>query len=186
MILSILICSLFSRKEKLASLLENLDSQITNDVEILINIDKKEKSTGQKRNELVAQAKGKYIVFIDDDDVVPDYYIQEMLKACLSDMDCIAINGIMTTDGKDEIAWRLSKDNPNITITENGKNIYLRKTNHITAVKREHAIKAPFPNKSNAEDKAYSDAVNVFLKTEYTIALPMYHYVYLSKNKEYK
>jgi len=186
MILSILICGLASRKEKLALLLQNLNAQVTDEIEILINIDDKQKSTGEKRNELVAKSRGKYVVFIDDDDKVPNYYVQQMVLACKSNADCIAINGIMTTDGKDEIAWRLSKDNPNITIKENGKNIYLRTTNHITAVKREHAIKAPFPNKSNGEDKAYSDAVNVFLKTEYTISLPMYHYDYSSKNKEYK
>ncbi len=186
MILSILICSLESRKEKLALLLQNLNAQATEEVEILLNIDNKQKTTGQKRNELVAKSKGKYVVFIDDDDKVPNYYIEQMVLACKSDSDCIAINGIMTTDGKDEIAWRLSKDYENITIKENGKHVYLRKTNHITAVKRQYAMLAPFPNKSNAEDKHYSDAVNIMLKTEYTISLPMYHYDYSSKNKEYK
>lgn len=186
MILSILICSLESRKDKLASLLDILNPQLTNEVEVLINIDNKQQTTGAKRNELVSRAKGKYVVFIDDDDKVPNYYIEQMVLACKQDTDCIAINGIMTTDGKNEIAWRLSKDNPNVTIKENGVDLYLRKTNHITAVKRKYAMLAPFPDKSNGEDKHYSDAVNIFLKTEYTISLPMYHYDYSSKNKEYK
>lgn len=155
------------------------------DVEIIVCSDEKKITTGEKRNRLLKIAKGKYIVYIDDDDEIPDYYIREMLKACDSDSDCFAINGKMTTDGQKEIKWRLSKDYDNVTIKENGVDVYLRKTNHITGVKRELALLAPFPNKSNAEDKGYSDALNPFLKTEYKIELPMYHYKFSTKNKEY-
>ncbi len=155
------------------------------DIEIIVCSDEKKITTGEKRNRLLKIASGKYIIFIDDDDEIPNYYIREMLKACDSDSDCFAINGKMTTDGQKEIKWRLSKDYDNITIKENGVDIYLRKTNHITAVKRELALLAPFPNKSNAEDKGYSDALNPFLKTEYKIDLPMYHYKFSTKNKEY-
>lgn len=155
------------------------------DVEIIVYSDNKKITTGEKRNRLLKIAKGKYIVYIDDDDEIPDYYIREMLKACDSDSDCFAINGKMTTDGQKEIKWRLSKDYDNVTIKENGVDVYLRKTNHITGVKRELALLAPFPNKSNAEDKGYSDALNPFLKTEYKIELPMYHYKFSTKNKEY-
>lgn len=155
------------------------------DVEIIVCSDEKKITTGEKRNCLLKIAKGKYVIYIDDDDEVPDYYIREMLKACDLDSDCFAINGKMTTDGQKEIKWRLSKDYDNITIKENGVDVYLRKTNHITGVKRELALLAPFPNKSNAEDKGYSDALNPFLKTEYKIELPMYHYKFSTKNKEY-
>lgn len=155
------------------------------DVEIIVCSDEKKITTGEKRNRLLKIAKGKYIIYIDDDDEVPNYYINELKKACDLDSDCFAINGKMTTDGQKEIKWRLSKDYDNITIKENGVDVYLRKTNHITGVKRELALLAPFPNKSNAEDKGYSDALNPFLKTEYKIELPMYHYKFSTKNKEY-
>lgn len=156
-----------------------------NELEIIIDIDSKQVTTGEKRNRLVSAAKGDYVIFIDDDDEVPNYYIKELLKACESNADCFAINGKMTTDGAKEIKWRLSKDYENITIKENGVDVYLRKTNHITAVKREIALKCLFPNKSNAEDKSYSDAINKFLKSEFVISLPMYHYKFSTKNKEY-
>lgn len=155
------------------------------DVEIIVYSDNKKITTGEKRNRLLKIAKGKYVIYIDDDDEVPNYYINELKKACDLDSDCFAINGKMTTDGQKEIKWRLSKDYDNVTIKENGVDVYLRKTNHITAVKRELALLAPFPNKSNAEDKGYSDALNPFLKTEYKIELPMYHYKFSTKNKEY-
>lgn len=209
MILSILIPSLYSRHEVLSDLMSVLLNQLSaiqpynthcltsttlpggilryynESVEIIIFSDNKEYTTGAKRNILLGMANADYVVSIDDDDMVPVYYLKNMVHACQQGADCIAINGIMTTDGKAEIKWRLSKDYDNVTIREGGENIYLRKTNHITAVKREHALKAMFPNKSNAEDKAYSDAVNKYLKTEFTIYEPMYHYRYKSTNKEY-
>ena len=187
--LSILICSLHSREKVLATLLDHLNKQISfkydGQVEVVVLVDNKEISTGKKRQTLLEMAKGEYTVFIDDDDWVPFHYIDSMLKAVSSGYDCVAINGIMTTDGKDEIPWFLSKDNDNYTFHSSEKMCYFRKTNHITAVKRELALKAGFPNKSNAEDKAYSDAVAPLLKTEYVIEKPMYHYRYSTKNKEY-
>lgn len=202
--ISILIPSLVSRKENLKNLLSILLPQIgdydlemidndnylirryfNSEVEIIVYIDNKQVTTGEKRNRLVNSAKGEYIIFIDDDDEVPTYYIKELLKAYESNADCFAINGKMTTDGAKEIKWRLSKDYENVTIKENVVDVYLRKTNHITAVKRELALLAPFPNKSNAEDKSYSDAINKFLKSEFVISLPMYWYKFSTKNKEY-
>jgi len=203
--ISILIPSLWNRSEQKTQLVYGLISQLgeicyhydevqenytreiyTNGVcEVIIDIDNKQVTTGEKRNRLVNAAKGEYIIFIDDDDEVPGYYVCSLLDACESNADCFAINGKMTTDGAKEIKWRLSKDYENVTIKENGVDVYLRKTNHITGVKREIALKCPFPNKSNAEDKSYSDAINKFLKSEFVISLPMYHYKFSTKNKEY-
>lgn len=204
--LSILICSLESRRNELTRLLFSLVRQLPDienshsrpyegcmiytysfpDVEIIVATDNKQHSTGAKRNLLLHLAKGQYISFIDDDDEVYKCYIEEILKGVERQCDCMAINGIMTTDGKDEIKWKLAKDYPNKTIYENGKRIYVRTTNHLSPVRRELALKAMFPNISNAEDKAYSEKLNQFLITEYIIEPPMYHYKYSSTNKSYK
>jgi|ERR1700733_2832658 len=155
------------------------------EVEIIVAVDNKGITSGEKRNLLIDLSKGKYIITVDDDDSVPDYYVQELLKATESDADCFAINGKITTDGIDEIEWRLSKDNANVTIFENGKKVYLRTTNHITGTKRSLALLAGFPAKSLAEDKEYSIRLNPHLKTEFKIDKPMYHYRFSSHNKEY-
>lgn len=181
--LSILIRSLESRKDKLTELLNHLYKQAIDGVEILFEVDNKEITSGAKANKLLNRAIGKYVVFIDDDDWVADYYVEEMLKACDSDADCFAINGFYSIDGGSQIKWRLSKDNQDRDVYENGELIYLRHTNHITAVKREIALVHGFPNISNAEDKAYSQALK--LETEYTIDKPMYWYRYSTRNKEY-
>lgn len=185
--LSILICSLASRNALLDVLMAHLRKQIgdrTDQVELIAVSDNKEKTTGYKRQQLLELAKGEYVVFIDDDDWVYDYYVDEMLKACESGADCFAINGIMTTDGQHEVKWYLSKDFKNEDGRENGKTIYLRHTNHITAVKRTIALTAGFPDKSNAEDKYYSD--RLVLKTQHVIERPMYWYRFSTQNKQYK
>lgn len=189
--LSILICSLQSRNDKLIILLAELQRQhehlfIQGSVEVLTCVDNKEKTTGAKRQELLEQAKGKYIIFTDDDDWPAPYYIEEMLKAIESGADCIGIEGTYIVDGGHPVRWKLSKDYDNEDKHENGELILYRKTNHITAVKRDLALKAGFPDKSNAEDKAYSEALNPHLKTEYRVEKPMYEYRYSSHNKEYK
>jgi len=190
MTLSILICSLQSRHAQLNILLEELRRQcIENnalDVEVLTSVDNKEKSTGMKRQELLEAATGKYIIFIDDDDWIEPCYIKQLLQAAASDADCFAMNGWITTNGQNRIEWRLSKDYENRTIKENGYTpVYLRKTNHITGVRRTLALQAGFPDKSNAEDKWYSERVAPLCQTEYQIVPCMYHYRFSTHNKEY-
>lgn len=190
MLISILICSIHSRAGKLAGLLRHLEDQViklnAHDlVEIRVNLDNKEKSTGKKRQELIEEAEGKYVIFIDDDDWVEDYYVEELLKAAESDADCFGINGWIETDGRSRIYWELSKNHPNRTIHKNGQPFYIRTTNHITGVKREIALKGGFPDKSAAEDKAYSENIHPYLQSEHTITKPLYQYHFSSHNKEY-
>lgn len=190
MILSILIPVTPQHEEKFRVLYHHVDSQINdnNQVEILHNHSPAQihggPSTGAKRQDLLNQAKGDYVAFIDADDWVYDYYVEEMLRGCASGADCLAINGIMTQDGGHEVQWFLSKDMQNVDVRVGNKTVYHRHTNHITAVRREIALAAGFPDKSNAEDKHYSDRLR--LRTEFKIDKPMYHYRFETKNKQYK
>ena len=208
-LLSILICSLRDRKPQLNSLLMNLFSQLDNvvgeredklvnsigykgvvriekhcsfSVEIIVATDNKEVTTGEKRNILMSEATGKYTIFSDDDDRLPGYYIEELLKAVESDADCFGITGTMLTNGADEKKWYICLGCPYIARRdENGKEEYVRFPNHITGVKREIANKFPFPPISQGEDFAFAQAMNTagVLKTEYKIERhPMYIYDY--------
>lgn len=166
-------------------LIDHLMNQSNESVEILIDFDK-EISSGKKAQWLLEQAKGEYIVFVDADDWVPGYYVSEILKAIKTNPDCIATNGNMTTNGENDIKWFLSKDFENQTrYSPIGEKYYLRKTNHISPVRRELALKVGFPDISNAEDKDYSERLNQYLKTEVKIDLPMYHYRFQTFNKSY-
>lgn len=185
--LSILICTLPSRIQSLRELIAVLQPQLdqfASRVEILLHDAGPPMSTGTKRQSLLIMSHCDYVVYIDDDDLVPSYYVEEMLKAIDQGPDCVGINGTITTDGQHETVWRLSKDYQNVDKVENGRPILYRRTNHITAVRRDIALRAGFPDKSNAEDKHYSD--RLILRTEVKIEPPMYWYRFSTKNKTYK
>lgn len=189
-LLSILIPVIPQHEKAFNILLRHLQKQIkdSNEVEVLWSNTLSQlnggPSSGKKRQILLHQAKGDYVAFIDADDWVHDYYVEEMLRACASGADCFAINGIMTTDGNHETKWLMSKDYQNVDRVEGNKTVYYRHTNHITGVKRRIALGAGFPDKSNAEDKFYSD--RLVLRTEFKIEKSMYHYRFSSQNKSYK
>ena len=79
---SIGILTLPQRKEKLDKLLWYLEYIMPygyhHRIEIIINEDDGTKSVGQKRNEVLDKAKGKYISFIDDDDIVQSCYLSKI------------------------------------------------------------------------------------------------------------
>jgi glycosyltransferase involved in cell wall biosynthesis len=176
--LSILICSLHSRKESLGRLLTELQKQRTPMVEILVIKDDGELTIGKKRNMLLHKATGKYICFIDDDDMVSEDYISRILQACSLSVDCVGIEGIMATNGKSPTRFahsivykKWSKDQKN--------NVYLRNPNHLNPVLRTLAVEVGFnDNKSRGEDKEYSDKLQPLLYTEAYINKPIYRYLF--------
>ena len=190
--LSILIPSLHKRRSSLDRLLRSLYSQILSLppdyaalVEVITDVDNKEVTTGEKRNRLLNRALKDYIVFIDDDDHVYPNYVRLILDAIQSGVDCVATCGHYSENGGALIFWKLSKRFQNENKHDGQRLVFYRKANHLTPVKRELALKAKFPHISNAEDKAYSEALNPYLNTETEITEPIYHYAYLTYNKEY-
>lgn len=205
--LSILICSLEERKNELTILLLNLMKQCQDftfkgsfidrrengliitthtfdDVEIITTMDNRNFTTGYKRNILYQMANGNYSVSIDDDDEVPNYYVDELLKAADDNTDCFAINGKITFNGKDEKKWYISKDLSYVTSKDGqGKEIYLRYPNHITPIKSEIARRFLFPDKTIMEDFEWATKIHKsgLIKTETKIEKPMYYYKYSTK-----
>lgn len=186
-IISILICSLWKRAGMLSNLLSGLQEQIdrlgTSDkVEVLVNCDGGELPTGTKRNILLGQAAGVFSVFIDDDDVVPDYYIEEILKASETECDAMAINGIITTDGKDEKKWFISKDNQyKASFDKNGVEYYERYHNHISPIKTSISKQFKFLDIYQGEDFEWCTRIknSGLIRTEVKIDKPMYFYKFV-------
>jgi hypothetical protein len=184
-VLSILICSLYKRAGMLAVLLGNLYEQIEklgaeDKVEVLVEVDNGEMTTGAKRNILYSDATGKYVISHDDDDKPADFYVEELLKAAESDADCFAMTGYMLTNGTSRVDWEISKDHPYAAIKgEDGKKRYRRFPNHITAIRATIAKQFKFPELYNAEDYAWALQIHQsgLIKTEYKITRgPMYVY----------
>ena|ERR1700690_2077492 len=183
-VLSILIATLDERAGLLCRLLDNITKQIEENnakdkVEIICELDNRVFTTGYKRNILLNRATGKYLVFIDDDDSVPNYYIKELLIAAESDCDCFAINGVMTTNGQDSKRWFISIHNQYITVQDGyGSEYFMRYPNHICPIRSSIAKQFKFPDVTQGEDFAWATAIHNtgILKNEYVISLPMYTY----------
>lgn len=181
--LSILIATMPSRIRSFDSLMLNLKTQAilaNQDVEILYD-NSVLYNIGTKRNKLLERANGNYIVFCDDDDLVSDNYVKLILEATKSNADCIGINGIITTNGKDERKWFISKE---YGCWKTEGDVYLRTPNHISPVKRELALLAMFPEISFGEDYEYSMRLLPLLTSEEKITEPLYFYRY--RNDERK
>lgn len=177
--LSILIPSLSCRTKLLSRLLDILNPQITEGIEILINIDNADKQIGQKRNELMEKAQGQYIVFIDDDDLISDNYINEIM---------IGINKGVDYIGFEQQFHSLSTGRIRRIITHIGKwsktdKIYYKGVEHICPIKRELAIQYKFPINSFGEDKDWGLKMDKICKTEYYIDKVLYFYEW-NRHKE--
>lgn len=178
MLLSILILTINSRKHLFDELIASLQAQYKGD-EVEILYDDSKDCIGCKRNNLLSEACGLFVVFIDDDDEVSPNYIAWILQAIKEnpDADCIGIEGTMTTNGGNEEKWKISKD---YTWHKDG-GIYYRSTNHISPVRREHALRVRFPETNWSEDYDFSKKIKRFLNKEVKIEHPIYHYKYVSK-----
>lgn len=181
-ILSILIPTLRSRADKYNAINEKLLNQLHQLKKyagaIYTITDDGEQAIGHKRNELLKMAKGKFIVFVDDDDDISDDYVELIVKAIEEnpDIDCIGIQGTITFDGKNERQWYISKDYGR-WYEEN--NVYYRTPNHISPVKRELALQIMFPEINFGEDSDYSHRLLPLLKSEVKIEKNIYLYKYL-------
>lgn len=184
--LSILICTLPERRTMLRELMYFLQSQIADlpeekqeFVEVLYS-QEVSITTGAKRNKLLEASKGEFIVYIDDDDWVSDVYVELILEKIEQnkELDCIGIQGIITTDGEDARQWYISKDYKRWYDDEG---VYFRTPNHISPVRREIALAVGFPDKSFGEDSDYSMGILPYLEKEVKIHKNLYHYRYNSK-----
>jgi glycosyltransferase involved in cell wall biosynthesis len=183
MMLSILICSLPGRKDKLLRLLDALLPQVyTPVIGVCIN-DSENMKIGEKRNALISESSGKYVCFVDDDDLVSKDYIAKVMSAIENGHpDCVGIQGIMLTNSNcpRRFYHTIEVDRWYTSGCE-----YYRTPNHLNPIKRELVLKVPFNKYSNfGEDLEFSSAIKPLLKTEVMIDDPIYYYIYNLKPNE--
>lgn len=184
--LSILIPTVKGREEKLQRLMDILDPQFDEllsesissgemPIEILIKEDNKELSIGSKRQLLIEQANGEYIVFIDDDDTVSTTYIRDILNNTGSDaigflIDCYS-NGKFTGTAKAS-----NKYNDWGEYKEGFR--YVRTIYHKTPHLRKLALQTGFKNMRYGEDYDYCTRLKPLIKSEAFINKVLYFYQY--------
>lgn len=177
--LSILIATMPQRCSSLMRLLAILTPQLNNHVEVITNM-RMDINIGAKRNALLADSIGEYVVFCDDDDSVSSDYIAKILSATATSPDCIGISGIITINRQTHQKWHISKEYGS-WYTEG--DVYFRTPNHISPVRRELALQAGFPEVENGEDRVYSERLLPLLVSEIVVEGDIYHYDYKT-NKE--
>ena len=176
--LSILVCTLPKRQPQFDALIKVLEDQPDKlkdyfKVQIISDDTDKSLSVGAKRNKLIAAAKGDYVCFIDDDDEIAPTYVRDILEALESNPDAVGFGGYMTTDGRHRKSFEISMRHG-----YEDRDKYYRYINHLSPVKREIALRVPYPEVSTGEDFAYSMALKEsgLIKTEVYIDKELYHY----------
>ena len=174
--LSILIPSLHGRHTTLAALLKELHRQIfaTDNpwqVEIHCALDGGEKPVGEKRDALLRHARGRFIAFIDDDDMVAPSYIADILQAMIHQpqADCVVFAGRLEVDGV--YAGPFDYSITHKKYYQRG-NAYFRTPNHLCPVRRELALQVGFKAINRGEDTDYALRLFPLLKSESSIPDP--------------
>lgn len=182
--LSILICGLEGREKSRRELLSTLASQyIGDEVEILQYVDDGKIKIGDKRNELMSLAKGDYVCFIDDDDMVSKDYILKLLTAIEKNPDCCSLMGVMTWNGIYPQVFEHSIQYKEYKTIEDADIMYERYPNHLNAIKSSIAKQFIFPSVTHGEDTDWATQIHRsgLLKTEVEIPGIIYHYQYTRK-----
>ncbi len=98
-LLSVLIPALTSRKERSATLLENLARQADPRLEVIVFMDDYEHPLGVKRNSMMDRAAGKYLMHLDDDEQISPHFLQSLLPEMLYEADAIGYNASVIFNG---------------------------------------------------------------------------------------
>lgn len=185
--LSILILTIPGREEFLDRLQSELFSQaaelnIIDQVEFLIHPEDGV-SIGQKRNELLEQAKGQYLCFHDDDDFPSIVYLKTLFEGISKQPDCISLRGNYYIDGKFDGVFEHSLKYKSWETHEGSAIKYVRTPNHLNCIKSSIAKQILFPEKNFSEDHAWSIALQKsgLIRTEYYTDEILYNYYYRSQ-----
>lgn len=179
--LSILIASVAERKHFLNELMMVLKPQLTPEVEVLISYDTGI-SIGEKRNRLLRSSKGKYCVFIDDDDLVSRWYVGLILSAIKQDPDVVGFKlKILPFKKLSKLEYNVSTEVIHSLRYEKWNNVSVpqeRTPNHLNPIKRELLIKNMFNNINFGEDRQFSESIVNLLTNEIFIDKELYFYRY--------
>lgn len=181
--LSVLICTVTSRVGiYLPEFIKRLNFQAEHftDVEILYLGDNKKRTVGEKRNDLISIAKGEYIVFCDDDDIVSDDYVSEIRNAC-DGSDIVVFDVMCSVNGGE---FKLVKYDKDYSMDKNFAAFYQRIPNHIMCIRRDIALKVMFRQITFGEDADYAKRIKRYLITQNRINKVLYYYIFNHKTSE--
>lgn len=179
---TICIATIPHRKEKLAALMDHLTPQVKKakgKVEIVIFYNNFEYSMGYLRQQLIESARGQYVSHIDDDDWVPDDFVERILPL-LDGVDYIGFKVKLYNNGEEMAPvyhslryhdWHQDGDG------------YYRRITHLNPLKRRLALDAGFRAEHNmGEDEDWAHRVKA--SSEHFIDDYMYFYMHETQKLE--
>lgn len=186
-ILSILIPTVIGREVFYGKLYDKLWQQIINnnlteEVEIVCECDDRVMSIGSKRQLLVTKAKGKFVVFIDDDDDIPYEYCQLICDAIKNNEDIDAIGFLQQCTFNGGVPVLASLSNRWNDWGENMEQFrYVRTPFFPTPMLREYAFQVGYNDMRYGEDHDFSRRLKQsgLIKNEFFIDKIMYYYIYV-------
>lgn len=176
--LSILIPTVGERDERFRQLVADLEPQVrahNGQIEVLVYWNNFEKPIAAIRQALVEGARGEYTCFVDDDDKVPPYYCDRIIKAIQSGPDYVGWRMQLWIDGQKMKPTFHSMRYDRWFDDAHG---YYRNTSHLNPIKRSIALQVPFTGHDGPEDVSWARRVAPLVKSEQYIEEPMYFYYY--------
>lgn len=174
---SILIATLSERQEKLVSLLCTLllpQAEAAGDVEVVALYNNGEYPLQDIRQALLDDARGQWVSFVDDDDLVEPDYIPAVINCLYRDPDYVAF--------RHALYWGEHLD-PRPVVTGLGlgwcdtHDYYIRDVTHINPARTALARQAGFRQLVQGyEDRGYVTRLRPLLKTQISISRVLYHY----------
>lgn len=134
-------------------------------------------SISEIRDALLESAGSDYVSFVDDDDLVPDDYVAEIVRALTTRPDHVGFKLEYSTDDQHREIVDHSLRWGGWGRTNDGQ--LFRDVTHIDPVRRDLALLARFHvRRGRAEDRVWVKHVRRHLSTEVYIDKIMYHYLY--------
>lgn len=147
-------------------------------VEVLIRESDPSIPVGENRERLRQAAVGEYISFLDDDDLVPENFVERILP-WLDGVDYIGFNLEQTMDGKFACIEKRSLRYPGVgrECEVTGKGRY-RDLSHVNPMRRELALLVPMTGWPG-EDTRWADELRKLnvVKTEHYLDETLYFYL---------
>ena len=184
---SILVLSINARNALLERLLHVLRPQVYANqprVEMLVDVDNGEMRVGAKRQRLLEVAKGRYVSFVDDDDLVAPDFVERLLAAIQGnpDADAIGFKGRRYMD--DKLTGEIIYDHKfkgwiDKKVADGFQ--YQRTLGHLNPVRRKLALRVGFNRVlQRSEDRLYSVGLKSLIKKTVFVDACLYDYFFRS------
>lgn len=184
---TVMILSIPSRIEKYyLPLQEKLEKQITDgSVEILTLIDNKCMTIGEKRQALLGAARGKWMGFLDDDDMISDDYVSSLTEAMQkTPADVITFDQHCSVNGE-EFMVNFKVGNPHEPwVPGSGMRTIRRPPYHMCFWRSKITKNIPFRPSSYGEDLDWVMRMLPYVTSETHIDKVLHHYRYSDSTSE--